>query len=78
MSQMSNQAVLKCSQCGATVVLTHLETTQPDPDSKLLMELMRSLGKNALCPTCQARLNYNAEKERKGEQTDYVLRPARF
>jgi len=76
MSQMKNMAVLRCSQCGGAVVLTHLSTTESDPDSEILLNLMRNIGKNVMCPACLERLNRSVELERKGIRTDFHVRPA--
>jgi hypothetical protein len=49
MSELNTQPIFKCKICGAPVVLTHLETAVNDPDGKLLYELTKRLGENALC-----------------------------
>lgn len=75
MSQMSNTAVLRCSQCGRPMMLTGLNTTDSDPDSEKLFELMRMIAKNGMCPNCQRVHNYYAQQEQKGIKTDYYVRP---
>jgi len=74
MSEMKNQAVLKCTRCGKPVILSKLATAEPDPELKLLHQLMKDIAKNILCPECQAQFNYNIEQQRKGVKTDYHVR----
>lgn len=75
MSQMSTVPVLKCSQCGENYTLAHLSTTQPDPDAKLLHQLMRDFGNNGICPVCLERKNYADRQRQQGHQVDHILRP---
>lgn len=75
MSQISNQAVLKCSQCGQTVILTHLSTMEPDEDLTILHQEMKDIANNCLCPDCQARHNYAVAQQNRGYAQDHILRP---
>jgi len=60
MSTMSTQPVFMCRRCGRPVVVTLLQTTRPDPDGTQLEQLMKGLGKIALCDFHQAQKNYYA------------------
>jgi len=71
MSALKNQVRIKCSRCGRYFTLKSLQTTQPDPDSKLLNVLAKQIAKEGLCEVCQAKHNYAAKKKLEGEKTDY-------
>jgi hypothetical protein len=75
MSQMSTAPALKCSQCGDFYVLEHLSTTFPDPEAKLLHQLMRDFGNNGMCPNCIERKNYAERMRSSGQKVDLILRP---
>jgi len=45
--------VVKCRRCGKLVTITHLSTRGPDPDGKLLRDLLQFVGKNTLCKACK-------------------------
>ena len=72
MSKMSNQAALTCTQCGRPMLLTMLETTSPDPDSEMLIALMRTIAQAGMCPACRKKLNHEVAQ---GGKSDYRLRP---
>lgn len=72
MSKMSNTAILKCSQCGKPMVLSALETTMKDPDSEVLITLMRQIAQGGMCPACRKKHNYEVQK---GGDSDYRVRP---
>lgn len=71
MSVLSNQLRIRCTRCKRYYTLASLETTQPDPDSKLLHELAKRVTQNGLCPKCQKMHNYAAKQELSGHKTDY-------
>lgn len=64
---MSTEPVFKCRRCGRPVVVKRLETSHPDPDGKLLFQLMASLHKIALCNFHQNQRNWYAANGRMSE-----------
>jgi hypothetical protein len=64
MSEMKTQPVFLCRRCGTPVVVNHLSTATSDPEGKLLSELMKGLGKIALCPYHQAQRDWYAQQGR--------------
>jgi len=53
MSQMNTTPVLSCKRCGELLVVSHLSTSESDPEGQILFSFMANLGKIALCPFCR-------------------------
>ena len=49
MSQLNVKPVLLCRRCGRPLVVSHLSTTNPDPDGRELHALSQNISKIALC-----------------------------
>lgn len=73
MAQMKLQPVFRCRGCGTSVVISHLSTTQSDPEGNLLREFMQNTAKIALCRGCKTRYNWLAKHDRSEEfNMDYA------
>jgi hypothetical protein len=70
MSATNTQQMLKCSQCGDYYVLASLQTTFSDPDGAMLIQFMKDLEKNGMCPACVERKNYADS-----HKSDFIARP---
>lgn len=64
MAEMQTVPVFGCRRCGNPVYVTHLSTTIPDPEGKILAAMMKTLGKIALCDDCLGAYNYYAAQGR--------------
>lgn len=64
MSTLTNQVIIKCKRCRRPVKVDALQTTNPDADLTQLHALLKMLEENALCPRCQAGLNFYARQGR--------------
>ena len=67
MSQMSTTPVFACRICKKPVVVTHLSTTNSDPQNELLLKLMKAVADAALCPFHRKQYEYYASQERGDE-----------
>jgi len=64
MSVMQTQPVFLCRRCKRPLVVTHLSTVSPDPDGRLLHDMMSNLHKIALCNNCQKQRTWYAQNDR--------------
>jgi hypothetical protein len=64
MSQMSTIPVFTCKRCGRPVFVTHLSTSDADPELTRLREMMSNLKKITLCNDCRRAYNWYAMQGR--------------
>jgi hypothetical protein len=64
MSELNTIPVFRCRYCGYPVELKHLSTAMPDPEGKILYELMRNIDKVVYCNSCKRKRNYYAAEGR--------------
>jgi hypothetical protein len=64
MSVMQTQPVFLCRRCKRPLVVAHLSTASPDPDGRLLHDMMSNLHKIALCDHCQKQRTWYAQNDR--------------
>jgi len=64
MAELSTQPVMTCRWCGRPFKVAALRTIGADPEGTRLMNLLRGIANDPLCPACRNRQAYYAQAGR--------------